>query len=173
MTEVPYYQVRLLYLCMLGCVKEAIKESASITYWPQFCEFVVSSCRNWLYWIQITWNTNSSFRHLLMYMQPSFDIPTLTLSNVPYRYLWSIINVFPFLCLMVKSMLKLGKKSVKNLVDFLGDLKTPKFHSEINWPLSVSQSMNLTRSHGDFYFLHTYLYNNSKVTLYRILKKEW
>ena len=27
------------------------------------------------------------------------------------------------------------QKSVKNLVGFLGDLKTPKFHSEINWPL--------------------------------------
>ena len=34
--------------------------------------------------------------------------------------------------MMVKSKLKLGKKSVKNLVDFLGDLKTPKFHSETN-----------------------------------------
>ena len=31
--------------------------------------------------------------------------------------------------------MKLGQKSVKNLVGFLGDLKTPKFHSEINWPL--------------------------------------
>ena len=29
--------------------------------------------------------------------------------------------------------MKLGLKSVKNLVGFLGDLKTPKFHSEINW----------------------------------------
>ena len=29
---------------------------------------------------------------------------------------------------------KVEQKSVKNLVDFLGDLKTPKIHSEINWP---------------------------------------
>ena len=29
----------------------------------------------------------------------------------------------------------LGQKSVKNLFGFLGDLKTPKLHSEINWPL--------------------------------------
>ena len=35
--------------------------------------------------------------------------------------------------------MKLGQKSVKNLVDFLGDLKTPKFHSEINWPLVMSK----------------------------------
>ena len=33
--------------------------------------------------------------------------------------------------------MKLGQKSVKNLVGFLGDLKTPKFHSEINWPLAL------------------------------------
>ena len=29
----------------------------------------------------------------------------------------------------------MGQKSDKNLVGFLGDLKTPKLHSEINWPL--------------------------------------
>ena len=28
-------------------------------------------------------------------------------------------------------------KLVKNLVGFLGDLKTPKFHPEINWPLKA------------------------------------
>ena len=31
--------------------------------------------------------------------------------------------------------MKVGQKSVKNLVGFLGDLKTPKIYSEINWPL--------------------------------------
>ena len=31
--------------------------------------------------------------------------------------------------------MKLGHKFVKNLVGFWGDLKTPKFHSEINCPL--------------------------------------
>ena len=31
--------------------------------------------------------------------------------------------------------MKLGQKSVKNLVSFLGDSKTPKFHSEITWTL--------------------------------------
>ena len=31
--------------------------------------------------------------------------------------------------------MKVGQKSVKSLVGFLGDLKTPKFQSEINWPL--------------------------------------
>ena len=36
------------------------------------------------------------------------------------------------------------QKSVWNLVGFLGDLKTPKFHSEINWPLSLTQ--NRTRN---------------------------
>ena len=29
------------------------------------------------------------------------------------------------------------QNSVKNLLGFLGDLKTPKFHSEINWPLAM------------------------------------
>ena len=38
------------------------------------------------------------------------------------------------------SPMKLGQKSVKNLVGFLGDLKTPKFHSEINWPLRYAPS---------------------------------
>ena len=33
--------------------------------------------------------------------------------------------------------MKLGQKSVENLVGFLGDLKTPKLHSEISWPLLV------------------------------------
>ena len=32
--------------------------------------------------------------------------------------------------------MKLGQKSVKYLVGFLGDLKTAKIHSEINWPLN-------------------------------------
>ena len=32
----------------------------------------------------------------------------------------------------------IGQKSVKNLIDFLGDFKTPKFHSEINWPLECN-----------------------------------
>ena len=35
--------------------------------------------------------------------------------------------------------MKLGHKSVKKLVDFLGDLKAQKFHSEIKWPLNVIQ----------------------------------
>ena len=32
----------------------------------------------------------------------------------------------------------IGQKSVKNLVGFLGDLKTPTVHSEINWPLETN-----------------------------------
>ena len=32
----------------------------------------------------------------------------------------------------------IGQKSVKNVVSFLGDLKTTKFHSKINWPLPIS-----------------------------------
>ena len=32
--------------------------------------------------------------------------------------------------------MKVGQKSVKSLVGFLGDLKIPKIHSEINWPLT-------------------------------------
>ena len=35
--------------------------------------------------------------------------------------------------------MKLGHKFVKKLVDFLGDLKAQKFHSEIKWPLNVIQ----------------------------------
>ena len=35
--------------------------------------------------------------------------------------------------------MKLGQKSVKNLIGFLGDLTTPKINSEINWPLVVFQ----------------------------------
>ena len=35
--------------------------------------------------------------------------------------------------------MKLGHKSVKKLVDFLGDLKAQKFHSEIKRPLNVIQ----------------------------------
>ena len=31
--------------------------------------------------------------------------------------------------------MKVGQKSDKSLIGFMGDLKTPKFHSEINWPL--------------------------------------
>ena len=37
----------------------------------------------------------------------------------------------------LKNPMKLGQKSVKNLVGFWGDLKTPKFHSEIKWPLEL------------------------------------
>ena len=36
------------------------------------------------------------------------------------------------LALAILCPVRLGQKSVKNLVDFLGDLKTSKFHSEIN-----------------------------------------
>ena len=36
--------------------------------------------------------------------------------------------------------MKLGQKSVKSLVGFLWDLKTWKFHSEINWPLESSSA---------------------------------
>ena len=32
----------------------------------------------------------------------------------------------------------IGQKSVKKFVGFLGDLKTTKFHSQINWPLTPS-----------------------------------
>ena len=35
------------------------------------------------------------------------------------------------------------QKSVKNLVGFLGDLKTPKIHSEINWPLKTRKNLLL------------------------------
>ena len=38
--------------------------------------------------------------------------------------------------------MKLEQKSVKNLVGFLGDLKTPKFHSEINRPLESSEYLS-------------------------------
>ena len=41
--------------------------------------------------------------------------------------------------------MKLEQKSFKNLVDFLGDLKTPKIHSEINWPLKPCATVVCTR----------------------------
>ena len=37
--------------------------------------------------------------------------------------------------------MKLEQKFVKNLVGFLGDLRTPKFHSEIKWPLGGCKTM--------------------------------
>ena len=39
--------------------------------------------------------------------------------------------------------MKLAQKSVKNLVGLLGDLKAPKFHSEINWPLMLYKMCSL------------------------------
>ena len=42
--------------------------------------------------------------------------------------------------------MKLGQKSVKNLVGFLGDLKTPKIHSEINWPLHGNKGTSNSQS---------------------------
>jgi hypothetical protein len=44
----------------------------------------------------------------------------------------------------IQFLLKRGKKSVKNLFGFLGDLKTPKFHSEINRPL-ISRFKDLNK----------------------------
>ena len=38
---------------------------------------------------------------------------------------------------MIWFIYKLGQKSLQNLVHFLGDLKTPKFTTEINWPLQL------------------------------------
>ena len=35
----------------------------------------------------------------------------------------------------LKNPMMLGQKYVKNLLGFLGDLKTPKMHSDINRPL--------------------------------------
>ena len=40
--------------------------------------------------------------------------------------------------------MKLRQKSIKNLVGFLGDLKTPKFHSEISRPL-ISRFKDLNK----------------------------
>ena len=42
----------------------------------------------------------------------------------------------------MKLGMKLGQKSVKHLVGFLGDLKTPKFYSEIDWPLALSHVLS-------------------------------
>ena len=46
--------------------------------------------------------------------------------------------------------MKLGQKSVKNLVDFLGDLKTPKFYSEINLPLNEWVAEGVASDPHDF-----------------------
>ena len=42
--------------------------------------------------------------------------------------------------------MKLGQKYVKNFIGFLEDLKTPKIHSEINWPLVESSSAEKAES---------------------------
>ena len=46
--------------------------------------------------------------------------------------------------------MQLEQKSVKNLVGFLGDLNTPKSHSEINWPLVCRQvsTIYISRHHS-------------------------
>ena len=36
-----------------------------------------------------------------------------------------------------------GQKSVKELVGFLGDLKTTNFHPEINWPLAKAKKPSI------------------------------
>ena len=42
----------------------------------------------------------------------------------------------------------IGQKSWLNLVGFLGDLKTPKIHSEINWPLDLLGHFLKESKHG-------------------------
>ena len=60
---------------------------------------------------------------------------------------WSAFYLF-----WIYPFYRLGQKSFKNLVRFLGDLKTPKFLSEINWPLkaivNVSSIAGLRASPG-------------------------
>ena len=53
-----------------------------------------------------------------------------------YKYVWQwIISVALFNTGSGNPFVKGQLISEWNLVDFLGDLKTTKFHSEINWPL--------------------------------------
>jgi hypothetical protein len=56
--------------------------------------------------------------------------------------------------------MKLGQKSVKNLVGFLGDLKTPKFHSETNGPLAQQLKLRTLKRkvhpNESFFCLPTY-----------------
>ena len=49
--------------------------------------------------------------------------------------------------------MKLGQKSIKILVGFLGGLKTPKFHSEINLPLVCILSVLWWHYFGPMYLV--------------------
>ena len=53
----------------------------------------------------------------------------------------------------------LGEKYVKHLVGFLGDLKTPKFHSEVNWPLIIQ--FHYFRQEIIKKYLATFQHNNA------------
>ena len=59
----------------------------------------------------------------------------------------------------------IGQKSIKNFVGFLGDLKTPKVHSEINWPLVVTAEAILKIS---FKLLRIFVNQRSQNALFQI-----
>ena len=52
--------------------------------------------------------------------------------------------------------MKIGQKSFKNLVGFLGDLKTPIFYSEIN--LTIKSFLKASF----FFFFRSYVHQNTK-----------
>ena len=70
--------------------------------------------------------------------------------------------------------MKLGQKSVKNLVGFLGGLKTPKFHSEINWPLKESTILNMVIEFLQFLSTKTNIFLSALVLVEtRTFVKTW
>ena len=78
---------------------------------------------------------------------------------------------------------KLGQKSVKILVGFLGDLKTPKFHYEINWPLiNIKKSgrrtnffslLRISELYARLYFSGVSFHYNAKYTKYLLKSHKW
>ena len=55
---------------------------------------------------------------------------------------------------------RLRQKSSQNLVHFLGDLKTPKFPSEINWPLVQGASAYRLKSKKKAFKIQIWKFSN-------------
>ena len=89
---------------------------------------------------QIEYTTTKSFK-----MSIFLDHLIKSIVNVIFQYMiktqtllwWVMLSLNPKTNLSNKIIY--GRTPSKNLVQFLGDLKTPKFPSEINWPLKTRQ----------------------------------
>ena len=67
--------------------------------------------------------------------------------------------------------MKLGQKFVKNLVGFLEDLKIPKFHSEINWPLAQHCSVHIVQP--SLHYVVALYYHHSQAGLAKKNCRPW